>query len=304
MGAFNSSSQGGWYRRLTVSGIMKQCNAFGANITSLSRMIADISEKELLETLTNTDADGIVWLLPEPQHWKIIEDLVKSKVNLVLVRNSHGNDGFASVEVDYERVGFEAGRFLIDKGCEGVLLFTRLKADLTSEIALKHGFWPSNISFGFHKSFHCFDGNTSHESVIELPLGGSYSKALRKFSQALQNYSSDYGLFFIDPMYLAHFLVHTGNEGVKAIKDRKIVMINNWDNYSIFSPYADSLDIYSFMDQPEEVGVLAVQKLSSLVDGHLANTVTSLQLSLKKYSTKNSIQKLVEEIDVREIEDF
>lgn len=302
VGAVSSSSEGSWYRRLTVSGVMKQCNAFGTSIISLTRKHTEVSSQELYEMVLETESDGVIWLLPEPCHWDTVESLSNSNTPLVVVRNCHGNDGFASVEVDYGTVGFEAGRFLTESGCDGVLLFTRIKADFASDISIRHGLWPSSISFGFQKAFRYFNSTGNEDAVIELSLGGHYCSAKDRFAEAIKNYGPQYGLFFIDPMYLAHYLVQVGDDAVASVKGRKIVMINNWDNYPIFAPYAHVLDMYSFMDQPEEVGVLAVQKLSSLVDGHLANTVTSLQLSLEKYSPMRPIRQLVEEINIRESE--
>ena len=188
---------------------------------------------------------------------------------------------------------------MLEWGCKGVLLINRVETDYTSEIAVRHGLWPSNITFGIHRALCFLNGGTKNDSLIELAMGGDYYLANNKLSKFLEDYGKEYALFFVDPMYLANFLFHGGSDAVNTLKDRKITMINNWDNFAIFSPYADMLDMYSFNDQPEEVGVLAVQKLSAQVDGYLENTVSSIQLSLEKYSPINSMRHLVQESEER-----
>ncbi len=296
-GSFYPEKMGGWYRRLSVSGIARQCYDFGADVMVLSQKMNNESPSKICEHLWKVQSDGIIWLYPEPEYWQTIEGLVKAQVPLVVLRRSHGRDNICSVEIDYEIVGFDAAQYFIDNGCEKILLVTYGDGESASEDGLKngleHGSWPSNVTQGFSRAFTYFKG--ASDGRVETCVLGGYKQTAVKMREVLASSGKDCGLFFVDAMQLLDYLISCRSEALEQLAGRKIIVITNRDNYNMFLPYVRELDLRTFMEVPELLGVLAVQKLANLLNGSMENTCTLFKpdTTLEKFSATKLVYEAI-----------
>ena len=296
-GAFDPQEKGGWFRRLTVGGVIWQCHQFGSMFSILPNEVVSWDSDKILKYLRDMQIDGLVWVIPEQDSWRKIEELEKSDFPVVVVRLAHGNDNICSVEVDHQAVGFDAAKHFIDRGCNKIAFFTYERSDLDPVVALNHGYYPSDILFGIDKAFKHYNGSV--DGVIEEYALGDYTNSSEKIERFLASHGPEYGLFFVDAMQLLNFLDIYGRDAIKLLSDRQVVVITNHDNYNMFVPYIKDVQMYTYMEDAGRLGVIAVQKLSGLVSGNLLNTCTQIrpEVTLEGFSTTKLASQALQGLD-------
>jgi DNA-binding transcriptional regulator YhcF (GntR family) len=277
-GHFNEPEQGGWLKKLAIGGILKQSNILGVKVSFLPEKVFAGGYAAISKELIQMEVNGVLWLLPRPEHWELIEKINDEICKVVVARESHGKDKIACVESDYSSAGYNAAELFIEQNCTDFVFFSR---KIPVDVQKKHGLWPTDIGVGLRSAIHKHR-NISEDMVREIPLGGDYDKSPEIIQGIIKDIEAHSGIFFVDPMHFISYMNTYDDDALDTLKSHVVAMIVNSDNYHLLSRFGSQLNLYGFMDKGEKKGELAVQILANVVSGFLENTSVVIKLEMYK----------------------
>ena len=92
------------------------------------------------EEICMYNPDGILWIMPTKKSEEVIDILHKKGMPLVLVNPKFTDTEVSYVKIDYDQLGFLAGKYLIEKGHKQVLFVAKSKGPNDPMLLAYNGF--------------------------------------------------------------------------------------------------------------------------------------------------------------------
>lgn len=264
------------YRSEILEGILEECNRHNSLAQILPEQFRSLEPLEIFEKLLSFGCDGVVWPSPARSEWTAIEFLKQRGIPVIATRRSRIDDNCACVESDFDRAGFQAGRYFAEKHCSNILLFTRY-SDKPSES--NEGVIPLGIKQGLVRGF-----SGTPDSVKTHTCKGISSEVGRDILDTLDRLNPDTGLVFTNGYQFLKLLEDHKKTAVSAISGHKLVVVSDYDINIKIAPWVDDLDFRVLIDPFSEIGKTAVQKLFGMINGFLEGTTTLVKIRFQPFN--------------------
>ncbi|TXL60555.1 catabolite control protein A [Cerasibacillus terrae] len=131
-------------------------------------------ELQLINTMYEKQVDGILFMSDtiSDEH---LEQFKGESVPVVLATTYDENDKLPSVNIDYEKAGYEATKYLIDQGNERIAFVSENEEAIINQLkykgyirALKEAFLPINDDYIIHGQYTHDSGMKAAEQLLKL----------------------------------------------------------------------------------------------------------------------------------------
>lgn len=268
------------YRAESARGFLEECERSGAIGSILPGELIRKSPENFKSAIDAANCQGLVWLYPEPDEWKIIDYLSSFDYPIVVTRRSNIDSDVAFVGADYEKAGFDCCRKFIQAGCDKVLLFNHFSQPRYIE-SQRYCAWPIGIKQGLSRAFEAM--LESDEGRIEqFYLQGFTENQNKTVFEAIERTDRKTAVIFTSTYHFYNIFAANPEKTRALLKGRKTGVVGNRNFLVHLLPFVGGLDIDILHDPFKEIAQCAAQKLIALIDGNFARTTTLVNINIKK----------------------
>lgn len=266
------------YRSETLEGILEECNKHNALAQILPEKIRTLDAQKVFEKLISFGCDGVIWPTPEKKEWESIEFLKQRGIPVVASRRSRIDDNCACIESDFDRAGFQAGRFFAENRCREILIFSHYSQKPANT---NKSIFPLGIRQGLIRGF-CDISSTNPVQIKRYK--GISEKVSSEMLEHIKSLSPDTGLIFTNGYQFLELLEDYPKKSVSVLSKHKIVAITDYDINVKIAPLSKGLDFWVLVDPFAEIGKIAVQKLFGMINGFLEGTTTLVKIRFEHFN--------------------
>lgn len=264
------------YRSEILEGILEECNRHHSLVQILPEKLKTLEPQNIFEKLISFGCDGVVWPSPSRNEWTAIEFLKQRGIPVIATRRSRVDDNCACIESDFDRAGFQAGKYFAENGCSSIMVFTHYCDESSSR---NQEATPLGIKQGLIRGF----SGTSTAKLKEHTCKDISSEVSREILEVIRNLDSGTGLVFTNGYQFLKLLEDSRKAAISELSKHKLVVVSDYDINIKIAPLVDGLDLWVLVDPFAEIGRTAVQKLFGMINGFLEGTTTLVKIRFQHF---------------------
>ena len=282
MSAFGPGPDDELYRPETIAGVLKEAQRLDVVTQIFPGSLRTVDKEVVLKEILSAGVDGVVWPTPTHSEWMTIDYLNTSGVPVSTSRRSRCDDGRACVESDYDRAGFEAGKYLLERGCEKVLIFTFYDSHENAYVD-GNGVYPLGIRHGVARAFEY--EHKAFSNVVDLKKFLNYDReTVRAMLEAILEAGPETGIIFTNGYQFYEILKNYGEQARAVLADSRFIILSNNTLSAKLAPMMGDLNPMVLVDPFEEVGKCAVQKVMGMINGFMSGVTSLVKINMVEFA--------------------
>jgi len=229
-----------------IHGVIEKSHQSGKKIQLVPYIVGNTTET--VETILASEIDGLIWLFPNKEEIRILEQLRDREFPILAVNRVIKGKRINYVSTDHRGGAFKAVDYLLSLGHRsiGFVSYTNTEVYFKDR---KEGYLDA----------HWKHGLPVKEKLI---LSTNYSlEEVYQGTKKLLSYSLD-AIFVVSGTYLLPVIQSIEERGINIPKDISLVTFDEPDSFKYRRQ-----PLLSYVRQPvQELGILAVEKLSEVVE--------------------------------------
>ncbi len=270
-------------RVVSVKGVLSEVSKQNANAVIMPYGLLQQEPSSLLDSFKDFDGSGLVWLYPSSSHWRLINELEKNEIPVVVTSRAHLGYNIACVEGDYEDGGYTIGRHLADSQAGEVVVFADKGKSEHSLSPLPESMNPLGVTQGIRKGF-AVSGSAHNPGCSTQPINAQDGMFPKPVLDRMDELNDGDGVVFLNSFHLYSAIKHYKDEAIRNLSRLNVIVVANQHLISKFAPYQGQFDMHILQDPLAEIARIAVQKLSTLIDGSLQRTKTLVKADFLHFS--------------------